>query len=64
MKSFVAQVTTVAIQQLHSVTTASRAFVGRSVDAIRGSVMLKRCSRCRHMLSRGAIVCQCGKWQG
>ena len=31
MKSFVAQVTTVAVQQLHSVRTASRAFVGQPV---------------------------------
>jgi hypothetical protein len=39
MKSFVAQVTTVAIRQLHSVRTASRAFVRRSVvGAISGDV--------------------------
>ena len=42
MKSFVAQVTTVAAQQLHSVT-ASHAFVGRSVvGAISGYVTPKR----------------------
>jgi len=43
MKSFIAQVTTVAVQQLHSVRTASRAVVGRSVvGAISGYVTPKR----------------------
>ena len=46
-----------------AVKTAALAVV-RLVGEIRGYVTTKRCWRCRHLLSKRAIVCvHCGKWQ-
>lgn len=54
--------------QLRSVKTAARTVV-RSVgvfgSTVSGLVRTKRCSRCRHLLVKRAIVCShCGRWQG
>ena len=54
--------------QIGSVKTAARA-IARSVGAfgstVGGLVQPKRCSRCRHLLLKRAIVCaRCGRWQG
>jgi hypothetical protein len=49
--------------QFNAVWAAALAVV-RSVGEIKGYVTTKRCWRCRHLLSKRAIVCaHCGKWQ-
>jgi len=49
--------------QFDAMRSAALAVV-RSMGEIRGYVTTKRCWRCRHLLSKRAIVCgHCGKWQ-
>jgi len=50
--------------QIESVRAVARA-AARSIGTVRGYVTAKRCRRCRHLLSKRAVVClHCGRSQG